>query len=146
MSALVAGHDKVVAQWAEKKFGRALAPYHAAFGIIDASGALVGAALFQDFNGSNVEVSYFGRNALRLNIVRGLMLYAFDKLRVNRMTVRTPARNKPVSQHIVKLGFRHEGSLKYYYGPFAKDTALLFGLTRKGAERFIGKPDHVSIR
>lgn len=145
MNALVVGHDKVVADWATKKFGRPLAPCHAALGIIDTSGTLVGAALFQDFNGSNVEVSYFGQNSLRLNIVRGLMRFAFDKLRVNRMTVRTPARNKTVSRHVAKLGFRHEGSLKYYYGPFAKDTALLFGLTRKGAERFIGKQDHVAV-
>jgi RimJ/RimL family protein N-acetyltransferase len=135
---LLFGHDKVVADWASKKFGKPLRNWHVAIGIIDDAGVLVGAASFHDYNESNIEFSFYGPGAARASIVRPLMKFAFETLKVNRVTARTPRQNKIVIRHLPAFGFHMEGVMKHYYGPVKRLDAIVFGLTKADAQRFIG--------
>lgn len=135
---LLFGHDKIVADWASKKFGKPLRNWHVAIGIIDNSGTLVGAASFHDYNESNIELCFYGPGALRATIVRDLMRFAFNNLCVNRVTAKTPRGNKTVIHGLPKFGFHMEGVMRRYYGPIKRLDAIVFGLLKNDAERFMG--------
>ena len=135
---LLFGHDKVVADWASKKFGYSLRNWHVAVGIIDSSGALVGAASFHDFNESNIELCFYGPRSLTKPIVRDLMRFVFTTLGVNRVTAKTPRGNKIVIRGLPKLGFRMEGVMRRYYGRTKRYDAIVFGLLKNDAERYMG--------
>jgi RimJ/RimL family protein N-acetyltransferase len=136
---LLFGHDKVVADWASQRFGKPLRNWHRAIGIINEAGILVGCASFHDFNESNVEFSFYGPGALRASLVRELMDFAFNGLKVNRVTARTPRQNKQVIRWLPRFGFGMEGVMKHYYGPVKRLDAIVFGLLRNDAEKIIGR-------
>jgi RimJ/RimL family protein N-acetyltransferase len=125
---LVFGHDGTVADWAGKQFGRPISSVHAAVGVIDCDGTLVGAALFHDFNGSNAALVYYGPNTLTASVVRGLMAFAFDGLALNRVTAITARSNRIVTRGLKKLGFRFEGACKNFYGIGKRNMAIIYGL------------------
>jgi len=133
---LVSGHDKVVHEWASQQFGRKLAPCYSAFGLIDKEGPLLGAVIFQDYNGSNIEVSYWG-HGFTLGVIKQLMSYCFEHLKVERVTARTPRDNKALLRQMPKIGFKYEGCLRRYYGPHKRHDALIFGMLKSDVERFL---------
>jgi len=133
----VLGHDQTVFDWACQQFGKKLVPCHSAIGLIDGEGKLRGAAIFQEWNGSNIEFSYYGTSPLTRGAVRYLVQYCFDGVGANRITVRVPKRQKTMLRSLPKLGFRFEGVLRRYYGPFRKDDAVMFGLLPTDASRIL---------
>lgn len=134
---LLFGHDKTVADWVSKKQGKPLRNWHHAVGILDKDGLLIGCASFHDFNGSNIEICYFGPGSPTASIARGLMRFAFEGLKVSRVTARTPRANKRIIQALPAFGFKMEGVMKHYYGPFKRFDAIVFGLLASDATRFI---------
>ena len=134
---LLYGHDKEVADWASKQFGWPLRNWYFAVGIVDNAGTLCGAASFHDLNGSNGEICFYGPGALRPSLVRELMRFAFDGMKLHRLTAKTPRQNRQVIRALPKLGFRMEGVLKHYYGPVKRYDAVVFGLLEKDARRWI---------
>lgn len=135
---LLFSHDRSVADWVSKKQGKPLRNWHWAVGVINAEGLLVGCASFHDFNGSNIEICYYGPGSPTIGIVRGLMRFAFFTLNVSRVTARTPRQNKLVIRGLKTFGFKMEGVMKHYYGPFKRLDAVVFGLVASDAKRFIG--------
>jgi RimJ/RimL family protein N-acetyltransferase len=136
---LLIGHDAVVVEWASKKFGFRFEYCNQALGVIDRDGVLVGAAVFQCLNKTNVEFSYVGHRSLTASVARGLMAHAFDYLKVCRVTAKTPRQNKSVTRALPKFGFKMEGVMKHYYGPKKRLDAILFGLLEADARRIIGE-------
>lgn len=145
MSRLVFGEDQAIAAWAKDKYAAGLAPFVAAIGVVGHGQQIVGAATFHDFNGSNVELCYWGPRTLSRYVAGGLALFCFAGLRVNRVTCRTPRSNKIVARHLSKLGFRYEGILRRYYGPEKQHDAILFGLVAADAARLLGGLKNVAI-
>lgn len=133
---LLFDHDKIVADWASKRFGYPLRNWFFATGILDKDGVLIGAATWHDFNGSSVELSYYGPNAMTANLARKLMHFAFDGIKVNRVGARTPRQNRVVVRSLPSFGFRCEGVAKHYYGPSKRFDAILFGLLAADAKHF----------
>jgi RimJ/RimL family protein N-acetyltransferase len=134
---LLFGHDKIVADWVSKKSGTPLRNWHHAVGIINDGGELVGCASFHDINGSNVELCFWGPRAVTPNVARGIMRFAFDILKMNRLTAKTPRQNKTVSRHLGFYGFRCEGLMRHYYGPKKRLDAVVFGLLAEDGRRFL---------
>lgn len=116
MRGLVIDRDEVVAKWAYTEYNLHEMPVDRAVGIIDGRGYLVGAALFHNFNGANVELSYYGPNTLTSNIARALARIAVGIFNVARLTVVTSKRNKRLIRGLLKLGFRLEGTQRCFYG------------------------------
>lgn len=135
MRELVFGRDQLIAEWAFRTFKRAPTPYAMAVGIVDPQVGLVGAILFQEYNGSNAELSYYGERTLSASIVRAIATIACDQLNVLRLTVRVMKRHRAMTRSLSKFGFRYEGQQPFFYGAAKGDTAVLFGIYRDGLER-----------
>lgn len=113
---LLVGCDEVVSKWAFDKFHIFQMPVNAAIGVVNEDGNLVGAILFQNFNGVNVELSYYGPRTLSYGIIRTIARIAVSNFNAARLTVVTSKRNKGLSKALLKLGFKLEGTSRCYYG------------------------------
>jgi RimJ/RimL family protein N-acetyltransferase len=113
---LLIGEDQLVANWMFDTFHVFRSHVDAAIGILSNEGKIVGAAVFQNFNGSNVELSYYGPKTLTLGIVRALAKATLAAFNANRVTVVTSQRNRIFMRGLVKMGFKLEGHQRCYYG------------------------------
>lgn len=110
--------DELVAKWLFNEYLKKplLYKYDRAIGIVNPSGGLVGAVLFQDWNGSNIEISYYGPKTMTAGIVRCLARYALTTFDPSRLTAITSKRNRQFMRALQKLGFRLEGIQRCFYG------------------------------
>src|SRR5258706_2258150 len=113
---LLVDNDQAVADWAYKSFNIFSQPVNKAYGIVDPKGNLLGAILFQNFNGVNLELSYYGPRTLSSGIVRIIARTALGHFHAARLTVVTSQRNKRLIRALMKIGFRLEGVQRCFYG------------------------------
>lgn len=106
--------DQVVA-YIQKNWNWNAFKYDRALGLI-VNGVLKGAVLFHCYNGSNVELSYYGNGTMTAGIVRCLARFILTAFNPSRLTVLTSKRNKRYIRSFQKLGFRLEGIQRCYYG------------------------------
>lgn len=113
---LLIGEDKEVAAWAFSTFGVHPMPVNKAFGVVGSDKIVKGAILLQNFNGINVELSYYGPNTLSSGIVRAVARVILAEFNAARLTVVTSKRNKRMLKALSRFGFSIEGSQRRYYG------------------------------
>jgi hypothetical protein len=113
---LLVDQDKLVSSWTYKTYNIFPQYVDKAFGIIDNEGKLMGGILFQNFNGVNVELSYYGPNTLSSGIVRVIARCAIGHFNASRLTVVTPQKNKRLIRGLLKIGFKLEGVQRCFYG------------------------------
>jgi RimJ/RimL family protein N-acetyltransferase len=116
MYGLLIDHDQAVAKWAYSTFNIYEQPVNKSLGVVDSNGKLVGAILFQNFNGVNLELSYYGHRTLTLGITRVIARIALGHFNASRLTVVTSRRNKRLIRGLIKIGFRLEGTQRCFYG------------------------------
>jgi RimJ/RimL family protein N-acetyltransferase len=116
MHGLLIDNDKFVAEWTYRTFNIYPQQVDKAFGIIDSKGKLCGGILFQNFNGVNLELSYYGPRTVSCAIVRIIARTAIEFFNVSRLTVVTSRRNKRLIRGLMKLGFKLEGIQRCFYG------------------------------
>ena len=116
MPGLLIGNDEQVANWTYSTFNIFPQPVDKALGIIDKAGNLIGGILFQNFNGVNVELSYYGPYTITVGICRIIAQIAISHFNAGRLTVVTSRRNKRLIRGLCKIGFRLEGIQKCLYG------------------------------
>lgn len=117
MNGLLLGEDELVSAWAYETYKLYPMPVVRAIGIINQDqGFLIGAALFQNFNGSNIELSYYGPKTISSGVVRSLARVALT-FPISRGTVITSKRNRRLIKGLLKVGFRLEGVQRRFYGP-----------------------------
>lgn len=137
MFKLLLGHDESVAVWAFHHFRRIPTPYRLAIGVLNEQNLMVGAVLFQEYNGFNAELSYFGPKTMTLGMVRSLATIAVRELNVLRLTVRVPRRAKRLQRGVRKIGFVYEGLMPCFYGSAKGDAAVILGMYRDKLERLM---------
>ena len=113
---LLVDQDQAVAAWAYKTFNIFAQPVDKAFGIVNPKGTLIGAILFQNFNGVNIELSYYGPKTLTSGIVRIIARVSIGHFNAGRLTVVTSRRNKRLIRGLIKIGFKLEGIQRCFYG------------------------------
>ena len=115
MRGLVIGDDDRVAAWAFATYNRVPSAIDAAVGVADSGGTLVGAILFQGFNGNDVQISYYGERTLTVGIARSIARIAvgFD---VARATVVTDKNRRKYIRTLRRVGFETECVMRRYYG------------------------------
>jgi RimJ/RimL family protein N-acetyltransferase len=91
-------------------------PVSQAIGVMNEKGEIIGAALFQDFNGYNVELGYYGPKTVSLGISRALAKIALGVFNASRVTVVTSKKNKRLMRGLIKIGFKLEGVQRCFYG------------------------------
>ncbi len=126
------GYDQSIAQWTWNEFGITPAPINAAIGLVRYN-KLIGAAIFQNFTGYNIELSYYGPNTFSASIARTLAKFTIERFNIDRLTMRTNRSNINILRMFHKFGFKFEGIQKRYYGPFG--DAAIFVLFREDLER-----------
>ena len=111
--------------------------YDRAVGLIDPQGGLIGGVLFQNWNGPNVEFSYYGKSTLTLGVTRCLARYILTEFDPARLTAITSKRNRQLMRALQRLGFRLEGVQRCYYGSkdCNRNTGVRFVAFRDAIER-----------
>lgn len=127
---LVFGEDVAVADWVGDRLGVLIVPPYTALGVIDARGALRGGAVFNDYNGSNIEVTIAGPGAMQRGVLRAGFHYVFAQLGCERVSAKTRRSNAVMRKMLPRLGFRWEGLARRYYGPARGDDACLYGMLK----------------
>jgi hypothetical protein len=133
---LVFGHDAAVAAFAAEKLGLTISPPYVAIGVADEFG-LKGAAVYNNWNRWQIEISFYGPGCLTRPVIRALFWgYPFNDLGAGRLTASTRRSNRLTRDLLPRLGFTQEAVLKRLYGPRRADDAFVFCMMREQAERW----------
>lgn len=136
MKGLLVGEDILVAEWAFTKHRMHKMLVDRAIGIVE-DGKLIGAALFQNYNGNNVDFSYYGRNTLSVGLYRAIARVAVVEFNAARMTIMTSKKNVRLREFLHAVGFKMEGTMRCFYGPqdVPRNMAVRFVVFREKMEQ-----------
>ncbi len=136
MNGVLFGHDEMVARWAFATHKIRPMQVCMAVGLMNPVGQPVGAVLFQNYNGNNVDLSYYGVNTLTLGIARTMAKIVLHQFNASRVTILTSKKNKSIIKFLPRLGCRFEGTARCFYGPEdnVRNTAMRFVLFREQVE------------
>lgn len=138
MNRLLFDHDRVVADWTGKKLDTEFDKILAAFGKLNESGELIAGIVLHDPTRFDVELSYWGVGSFTPSMVKALAYIVFIHAKLNRLTVRVPRKkNRGMRPALMRFGFSHEGVQRRYYNPYKTGDAILYGIVRDDAERYI---------
>jgi hypothetical protein len=133
---IITGQDQMVAEWASEQLKQPIVPPYVAIGFAKGD-ELDGAAVFNDFNGANIELTIYGPGCLTPATIKYVFEYAFRQLGVARVTARTRRGNAVMRKLLPRLGFSFEGTAKRYFGTDKADDALLFALFPEAARKWM---------
>ncbi len=134
------GHDQTVGEWVGQQLNKTICPPFTAIGWIDAAGMLKAGAVFNSWNGSNIEVTIFGPRGFGKDAIKTVFRYAFVQLGANRLTATTERSN--VKMHgkkgiLRRLGFTYEATHKHFFGPCNRHDGIVFRMLKDEAGRWI---------
>lgn len=133
----VFGKDQVVAEFVSKGIGDHFSPPYVAIGFTRDERTLCGGALFNNWTGSNIDLSIYGPGSITRYAMGTLCRYAFKQISANRITAKTRRSNTTIQTLLPRFGFVSEGTQERYYGPQREDDALLFALFPEAAEKWM---------
>jgi len=110
------------------------APY-SALGFLNDEGNIKGVAIFNDYTGSNIEVHFHGKDCFNKHSLNRIATYVFDELKCNRLTAKPYSTNIELINYLIRLGFKEEAQLKYYYG--LNEHAIVYTMTKNEANKWI---------
>ena len=133
---LLLHHDAFVAQYLFKNHVSPPMGYDQAVGIM-VDGQLAGGILFQGWNGSNVELSYYGTGTMTPGIIKCLARILISTFNVSRVTVHVNQRNRSFLRSLQRLGFGVEGTQRRFYGrtDIRRNTAVRLVMFRERLEK-----------
>src|SRR3974377_1654869 len=113
---LVIDDDNRVAAWVHATYQVFPIPCNRALGIVMEDGTLVGGVLLQNYNGVNIELSYYGPWTLTLGICRVIARVTVLEFNVARCTIITSKKNRRLMRSLQRFGWRLEGVQRCFYG------------------------------
>lgn len=122
-------NDAVAAFILESVLGIKLCQPMAGFVIVDERGMPVGAFVFNNHSGPNVELTICCDLPLGVRATRFIARMAFVDLQAWRITAHTRVENERVIRAMKKLGFHLEGRSHDHFG--LDDDAYVFGLLKR---------------
>jgi len=133
---LILGCDEMVASWVGEKLGTVIQPPYTAIGLTKDGLDLCARAVFNDFTGSNVEMTVASTGVSK-GFARAIAAYVFRQLGVNRLSIKTKRSNKAVQRLAPRLGFKFEGISARYFGPSKADDAIRYVLFPEDARKWL---------
>jgi hypothetical protein len=134
---LVFGADDLVASYVGANLQQIMVPpYTAIGGTVDGETLCIG-AVFNQWNGSNLDISLYGPGALRRGAIRAVYHYAFEQTGAQRLTAITRRSNKTMQRLLPRFGFQFEGTSKRFFGPSKADDGLRFVLFPEQARKWM---------
>lgn len=146
---LLLAEDKAVAEWVFTKHNVFPMPVNRALGIVNvATKEMAGAVLLQNFNGVNLELSYYGKGTFTAGIVKSIARIIALEFNAARTTVTTSKKNKRLMRSIQRFGFRLEGNQRRYFGhrDCYRNTAIRFVMFRDQIDKLAGLTSTGSIQ
>ena len=122
--------DYVAEQFPAWRYMGRLKPYRAV-GFVDDDGRLCGGLVMTDYRGFDADLSiYLAKpgNFIGLHALRELFSWAFDGLKVRRLTCRISPLNRRSIKFVEKVGFHYEGTMRL--GLDGVNDAAIYGMTR----------------
>lgn len=126
----------LLGNWYANKLKFDFSPPFSAVGFLNENG-IQGAALFSDYNGSNIEMHYYGPRCVTRQNFKVVLDYVFNQLKCNRFTVKPYRKDKILIDIVKRLGFIYEGELKNYYGIKSEEDAIIYYMTKIEANKWI---------
>ena len=111
----VADQDGSIAAWLFSTAQWTPMLHNVMLGLVDEDGTLKGAAMFTGYNGTDVELHFYGPGLITKRIFRQLAQLSFGFFNVARLTIKT--RNPDMIRACTKFGGVFEAKLKRIYGP-----------------------------
>ncbi len=140
MVALVFNQHDRVARWVSEKIGSLISPPYVAIGATKDGHALCGGAVFNDWNGHNIEITLASDGCLTRGTIRAVYHYLFNQSKAGRVTAHTRRSNKAMRNMLPRFGFTPEFGgqpAKRFFGPSKADDAFVFVLTPENARKFL---------
>ena len=128
---IVTGHDARVLEWAEPLMNGEIGNPVAVHGVVDKDGTLVGALIYGEYDGHNIELSLCGTRGITPRVLRFIFEYPFVELGCGRLWARIRKSNKTMKKLLPRAGFRFEGVERTYY---ADEDALRFSMLKNECE------------
>ena len=137
MIRLVVGVSELVTKWVQRQFPDApnFAPCRA-IGIADGNRIIAG-VVYNNYCGHIITVSMVSTDRRWCNrrIIRALLAYPFEQLKVCRVQVNVAKRNKHTRKLLERAGFKFEGRRRQAW-PDGSD-AIEYSMLRCEAERWL---------
>lgn len=133
---LIFGQHELVAGWVSDKIGALISPPYSTIGAAR-DDKLIGGAVFNGWNGHNIEITLASEGCLTRGTIRAVYHYLFVQSRAGRVSAHTRRSNKIMRAMFPRLGFEFEGIAKRYYGPTKADDAFRFVLFPDKARTFL---------
>ena len=135
MRQLLFDHDEEVANWVMDKLpiqpkGRTFGAYRS-IGVLykgDLVAGVVYNSLTDDMRDCHMTIASSSPHWAGRLVLRALFDYPFNQLGVARVTATTNQKNKKSKDLLKRLGFMHEGCIRYYYNP--NEGALIYGMLK----------------
>jgi RimJ/RimL family protein N-acetyltransferase len=134
---IVYGQDAVVADWAGEMLGLQFSAPYVAIGFSRDGMGLHGAAVFNGWNGSNIDLTVYGPGPWTRGCLAAVFGYVFNQLGARRLTVRTARGNKSMLRLLPRLGFAFEGVARRWYGPNKRDDGVQFAMYPERAAKWM---------
>lgn len=123
---LVYDDQEGLAAFVSEQIGAQIVPPFTAMGW-EQGGRLTGAAVFNCYTGPDIEMTVAGRAAVTRQAMRDIATYVFERLKVERVSIRTRASRQDVVDQAKRIGFSPEG---YHPKLFGSDDGVSLGMTR----------------
>ena len=133
---LAFGYDEAVAKYVGENLGVTIHPPFVAIGIVSHE-TLIGGMVFNNYNGSNIDVTVFTAKPATRGIIRAGAHYVFNQLGCNRVSAITRRSNSRASRVIPKMGFKYEATKKRWFGPEKADDGIAYVMLREHAARWL---------
>lgn len=133
------GDDALVSGWVAERISHVESFEGAvAIGVMDDHGSPLGAVVYHEFRGNDIQMSCAGENAAWLSrrVLRAIFSYPFVQLKCRRVTAMTPARNAHTRDFLERVGFRQEGVMRQ---GFIDDDCVVYGMLRDECKWIEGK-------
>src|SRR3990167_1276757 len=138
---LLFGDDERVAKWAARNLGLCrMGAFNAGFVRpfvavgVTRDKELIGAAIFNNYDGSDVSLTVVGRGVMFRGVFRALAFYAFDQLMCERVSATVRVENVRMLNIAERLGFKREGLIRKKYGDA---DAVILGLLKEECKKWI---------
>ena len=128
-------HDHIAA-WVSEQIGYLISKPYVAIGA-ERDGVLCGGAVFNNWNGSNIEITLASNRCLTRGTIRAIYHYLFIQSKACRVTAHTKRSNRAMREMFPRLGFEFEAVAKRFYGQNKQDDAFVFALFYENARKFL---------
>jgi hypothetical protein len=123
---MIVVEDPAVVAWMERRLGVTFSHPHIVRGFMTDDGKLLCAVLFNNYSGSNIDISVASRRITR-GVLRYVARYVFAQLGCRRLTTITKKRNKHAQRMAARCGFKFESVARHF---FPDDDGVVFRMLR----------------